>query len=103
MLQAYSNFIALGGKLAAGHKKKDRNPHCIFLVMNVPNITHHKKILQGGNIGKYCFFLNKKASKGPPVSTQDVKVHFRQRFDLCKEISCFCESLGYQYQLQRLL
>jgi hypothetical protein len=30
------NFIILGGKLAAGHKKKYRNPYCICLIINDP-------------------------------------------------------------------
>jgi hypothetical protein len=50
---------------------------------------------------KYEFpfnFQNIKASKDFQVSIKDVKVHSGQRFDICKESSCTCESLGYTYE-----
>ncbi len=38
-----------------------------------------------------------KASKGPHVSTENVKVNFEQRLGRYKENSCTSESLDYQY------
>jgi hypothetical protein len=55
------NLIVLDGKLAAGHRNKDRNPYCWSGIFQ--NMTNHKNFLQGG---KYrcplIFFSNKKAS-----------------------------------------
>jgi hypothetical protein len=47
-------------------------------------------------------FSYKKASMGPQVSTEGLKVHFGQRFGLCKENSCTHENLGYQCERQKL-
>jgi hypothetical protein len=38
-------------------------------------------------------FSNKKVSKGPQLSTENVKVHFEQRFGLCKETSALVNLL----------
>jgi hypothetical protein len=61
------NFIVLDGKLAAGHRNKDRNPYCICLVRNFPNMTNHKTILQGGKYGCPLIFLKQKSFLRPPV------------------------------------
>jgi hypothetical protein len=47
-------------------------------------------------------FSNIKTSACLQVSTKDVEVYFGQRFGLCKESSCDCESLGCQYEGQNL-
>ncbi len=38
-------------------------------------------------MGNKLFFSSKKVSKGLQLSTENVKVHFEQRFGLCKETS----------------
>jgi hypothetical protein len=59
--------------LAAGHQKKDRNPYCIFLVMNVPkHYPSQKHSLERKIWVPIDFFSNKKASKGLQASTEDV-------------------------------
>ncbi len=71
-------------------------------VMNV--LTHDtspEHFLGRKKMGTQRFFSQKKASKGHQVSTEDVKVHFGQRFGLHKENSCTHESLGYQYEWQK--
>jgi hypothetical protein len=88
------NFMVLNDKMAVGHQKKDRNPYCICLVLNVPKHPHHQNILQGGKYGCPSFFLNIKTSTGLQVTTKDVNGHFGQRFGHCKESSCTCETLG---------
>jgi hypothetical protein len=44
-------------------------------------------------MGNKLFFSNKKVSKGPQLSAEDVKVHFEQRFCLCKETSALVNLL----------
>jgi hypothetical protein len=44
------NFIVLDGKLAARHQKKDMNPHCICLIMNVPKHYPSQKHSRGRKI-----------------------------------------------------
>jgi hypothetical protein len=39
-----------------------------------------------GNVGAHWFYSNKKASTGLQVSTEEVEVHFEQRFGLAKKI-----------------
>jgi hypothetical protein len=92
------NFIILGGKLAAGHKKKYRNPYGICLIINDPKHYRSQKHTPRREIWVPIDFLNKKVSKGFQVSTTGVKVHFGQRVGFCQKNSCTCEFLGNQYE-----
>jgi hypothetical protein len=66
-------LIVLGGKLKVVLQKKDRNPYCICLVLNVPKHSTSPKRSPGGKIWvPIDIFFNIKASKGPQVSTKDV-------------------------------
>jgi hypothetical protein len=59
---------------------------------------------RGEKMETQCFFFSyKKASKGPQVSTEYLKVNFGQRFGLCQENSCTHETLDYQYEWQKTI
>jgi hypothetical protein len=90
------NFIILGGKLAAGHKKKYRNPYCICLIINDPKHYPSQKHSPRREIWVLIdFFIIRKFLK---VSTKGVIVHLGQRVGFCQKHSCTCEFLGYQYE-----
>jgi hypothetical protein len=49
------------------------------------------------------FFQSKKLLKALRYQLKMLKVYFELRFGLCKENACIHESLGYQYEWQKLL
>jgi hypothetical protein len=76
--------------MTVGHQKKDRNPYCIFCLECPKALYISKTSSWEQKIGNKLFFSNKKVSKGPQLSSEDVqmfKVHFEQRFGLWKETS----------------
>jgi hypothetical protein len=49
------------------------------------------------------FFKSKKLLKALRYQLKMLKVYFELRFGLCKVNACTHESLGYQYEWQKLL
>jgi hypothetical protein len=47
--------------------------------------------------------FKQKGFYGPQLLTENVKIHFEQRFDLLQRNFCTCESLGYPYEWQKPL
>jgi hypothetical protein len=68
--------------------KRKTGIHIAFVCHECPKALHISKTSsREQKIGNKLFLSNKKVSKGPQLSAEDVKVHFEQRFCLCKETS----------------
>jgi ribosomal protein S26 len=63
------NFIVLDGKLAAGHKNKDRNPYCILSGHECSKTLPTTKTFSREKIWvPINFLLNKNVSRGPQLT-----------------------------------
>jgi hypothetical protein len=74
--------------------KRKTGIHIAFVCHECPKAFHISKTSsREQKMGNKLFFKNKKVSKSPQLSAEDVKVHFEQRFRLCKETSALVNLL----------